>query len=403
MRHTLLPALLASSWTLTATAQTSLVVPDNFPDIGSAIAAASPGAVIHVKSRPLPYPPFVIDKPITIVGSGVDQGAPMVSVTVGIGIDVQLAPGERASITRIDCMSASGATLTRALVVNGGHLTLEDCRFFGGHDPVGGAGLAVVEAIGADLVAVFSRFEGGTRATALRATTSRVSVVSTRCFGANPDSPGIDAIDSTVHGNDAWLLGGESFVGTPGGPALRVAGASSVWFCDSQMRGGMGTPAGSAIVNTSATAVEIDNNALTSGLSLGGATPPPVIVGPSLANPNLVALRWSEQLYRRGTMRMGQPWWIYLRGTPSSSMVLGFSFGPTGSAPVLTRQPALLHNDLLLLLPLASDAAGNASFAGGTLPNSASLFGAGLWAQAATLGSFPVEASPPSGVVVRPY
>jgi len=395
--------VLPFAFAATAAAQAALVVPDNFPDIGSAIAAASPGAVIHVKDRPLPYPPFVIDKPITIVGSGVDNDAPMVSVAAGIGIDVQLAPGERASITRIDCMAAAGATLTRALVVTGGHLTLEDCRFLGGHDPIGGAGLAVVEAIGADLVAVFSRFEGGTRATALRAIASRVAVVSTRCFGANPDSPGIDVIDSTVHGNDAWLLGGESFVAAPGGPGLRVAGASSVWFCDSQIRGGMGTPGASAIVNTSATAVELDNNTLTAGSTFGGATPPPVVAGPSLVNPNLVALRWSEPLYRRGTLRPGQPWSIHLRGTPSSSMVLGFSFGPIGSAPVLTRQPALLHNDLVLLLPLASDAAGNASFAGGTLPNSASLFGAGLWAQAATLGAFPVEASPPSGVVVRPY
>jgi hypothetical protein len=331
-----------------------------------------------------------------------DGLAPNVAVTTGAAITVNLQPGQRASVTRIDAAPTNGALSTRALVATGGHLTLEDCRFLAGHDLSGTANLAGVDVTDTDLVLLFTRIEGGTGAAALRATTSRVSLVSSRCFGANPNGPGVVVQDSTLHGNDAWLLGGENFTNGAGGPALQVGGTSQVWLSDSQLRSGMGSPAGSAIVNTTAVPVELRATVPTQAGSFGGATPPPVVVGPTLTNPNLIALRWSEQLYRRGTLRPGQPWFVHVRGPAAAPHLLAFSFAPTATAALLTRQPAMLPGDVAVLFVVVTDGAGNASHAG-SLPNTTTLLGAGLWAQAFGGTSFPLEASPHAGVVVRPY
>ncbi|MBL8754267.1 MAG: hypothetical protein JNK15_13275 [Planctomycetes bacterium] len=384
------------------TAQTVRIVPDHFPTIDAAIQAAAPGDVVHVRTQPTPYPPFTIDRPVAIVGSAIDGQAPTVGVAAGAAITVNLQPGQRASVTRIDAAPTSGATLTKAVVANGGHLTLEDCRFLAGHDPAGNTGLAGVDVTDTDLVLLFTRIEGGTAAAALRATTSRVSLVSSRCFGANPNGAGVVVQDSTLHGNDAWLLGGENFLNAAGGPALVVGGASQVWLTDSTVRSGMGSPAGSAIVNSTATPVELRATVPTLALSFGGATPPPVVVGPTVVNPNLLRLRWSEQLYRRGTLRLGQPWFVHTTGPANTPVLLAFSFAPSATAALVTRQPALLPGDVAAMFLLLTDPSGTASF-GGSVPNTAALVGAGLWAQSIAGTGLPFEASPFAGAVVRPY
>jgi hypothetical protein len=386
--------------TSVALAQTAIIVPDHYPTIGAAIQAASPGAAIHVRAQTQAYPPFVIDRPIAIVGSGVDNDAPRVAVAQGVGISVQLAAGQRASITRIDCVPVAGAVLTQALVVTGGHLTLEDCRFQSGHDPAGSAGLAGVDVLGADVTLLLSRIEGGTRAIALRATSSRVALAQSRCFGAT-NGAGVLVHDSTLHGNDSWLFGGENFVGGAGGAGLVVSGASAVWLSDVEIRGGMGTLGGSAIVNTTAVPVELRAATTSAGSSFGGGSPP-VLVGPSTVNPNLLALRWNEPPYRRGSLRPGQPWSVALRGPASSPVALAFSFGPLGTAATWTRQPAMSLGDVVAMVALTTNGSGQAIHPG-SVPNTTALFGAGLWGQAIGGPAFPFEASPHVGAVVRPY
>ncbi len=400
MRNCLLIALFVPCLPVVALAQSPLIVPDHFSDINSAIQAATPGAVILVRQRPLPYSSFTIDRSVAIVGSAVDGQAPIVAVSAGVAITVNLPAGQRASVTRIDVIPASGATLTKALVANGGHVTVEDCRFLSGNDPSGTAGLAGVDVTNTDLTLIFTRIEGGTSTAALRATASRVSLVDSRCFGANPNGAGIVVQDSTLNGSEAWVLGGENFLGGAGGPALQVGGASQVWLSDSQLRSGMGSPAGSAIVNTTSVAVELRATVPTNGLTFGGGSPPPTTVGPVIANANLLGLGWSEPLYRRGTLRPGQFWAVYLNGPASSPHLLAFSFSPVATATLATRQPAMLPADIAASFVLLTNATGYASFSG-TLPNTTALFGLGLWAQAFGGSSFPFEASPHAGAVVR--
>ncbi|MBP8302114.1 MAG: hypothetical protein KA020_17230, partial [Planctomycetes bacterium] len=54
--------------TASSFAQARLLVPGQFPEIGLAIQAAAPGSIIEVSWRAGFYQPFVVDRPITIVG-----------------------------------------------------------------------------------------------------------------------------------------------------------------------------------------------------------------------------------------------------------------------------------------------------------------------------------------------
>ena len=96
------------------------------------------------------------------------------------------------------------------------------------------------------------------------------------------------------------------------------------------------------------------------------------------------------------------PWGVVARGPAQTPQLLAFSFAPTATATSWTRQPALLPGEIVALVLLVTDATGQALFTS-SVPNSSALIGAGLWAQAAGGASFPLEASPFAGAVVRPF
>jgi len=382
-----------------AHAQSNLLVPSQFAEIGLAVQSAQPGDVIEVMERVQPYLPFVIDRPVTIVGSASENNAPRVAVLQGVGIDVVLAPGERANLSRIDVYAAPGAVATTGMRIQGGAVMLEDCRFRSGNDLT--AQTAVVDASSTELVATFCRFEGGRGGTALLANGSYVALTKTRCFGGTmPAGDGVVVNESVLHATDSWLLGGEDFGSAPGGDALRVAGNSDVTMHVGSAAGGMGQPGGSGLVNTSSNPVEHTGAVFAGGLDFSTFTQAPATVGPETSNPNLVGVIWSEPPYRRGTLQPGMVWSASVRAAPNVLGALAFSFGPSGYAALITRQDALLPGDIAAIEVLVTSAIGYGTF-GGVLPNDPTLRGASLWVQAVAGTNFPLEASPPSAVVVR--
>jgi hypothetical protein len=178
-------------------------------------------------------------------------------------------------------------------------------------------------------------------------------------------------------------------------------GASRAWLADCELRGGLGAPGASAIVNATATAIELARCTVTGGGGvLGGGSAPP-IVGATAANAGLLSIRWNEPPYRRGSLQPGQPWAVHLRGPASAAVLVAASFAPGATAAALTRQPALLPGEVALVLGLVTGTAGHASHVG-AVPAVPALVGAGLWLQGAALASWPLEASPWTGAVVRP-
>ena len=402
MRFTRMPAALALSAlasTVCVRAQNTLLVPSQFAEIGAAVAAASPGDIIQVADRAQRYQPFVLDKSVTIVGHAGEHRAPTVAVTQGIGIDAQLAPGERAVMSRIDVLPVTGALATAGMRIRGGAVTLADCRFHSGDDA--SATVAVVDAADTELTATFCRFLAGAGGTALRAVNSYVALQGTRCFaGAHDSTEAVAVTDCVLHATACTMLGNGPFVVGTSHTALRVAGNSQVTVQGGMAMGGIGSPGGPGLINTGANAVEHTADAFVGGLDFVTLTPGPATVGPTLVNPGLVGLLWSEPPYRRGTLQRGQPWGATAHTAPGSLAAIAFAFSPQGFAPLFSRQPAILPTDIALLVPTQADGNGLATV-GGVLADDPALSGAVLWAQAIAISPFPLEVSPPSAVVVR--
>lgn len=389
----------------TAVAQNRILVPSQVPEIALAIQAATPGTVIEVMERVQPYQPFVIDRPVTIVGRAGEHRAPSVVVSQGVGIAVALPPGTRAVVSRIDVRPATGATHTGGARIFSGAVEFEDCRFRSGTTQSNA--IAVVEASDSQVSAAFCRFEGGPGGIALRARRATVSLTKTRCFGGTmPSGDGVDLSDCVLHAADSWFLGGEEFLGGPGGVALRVAGVAETWLHDTRGSGGMGQPGGNGLVNTSTTAVEIGSSAFGSGsafaggLTLPGLVPSAAVIGTTVNNLALIGAGWNEPPYRRGTLQPGNPWSFQARVPTGSLVLLTFAFAPNGTARTITRQPALRLTDVDAAVIAVGQAPGYA-FLAGTLPNDPSLRGTSLTAQALAGAALPLEASQISTVAVR--
>lgn len=393
--------LLVIALASTGVSQQRLTVPGQFPEISSAVQAAPPGSIIEVTWRAQPYAPVTIDRVVTIVGRAGEHMAPTIEVAQGIGIDIQLDSDERAVLSRIDVRPATGAQSTTGIRVQGGFVTLEDCRVRGGVDPDGAPALSAVECIDADVSIAFCRFENGTGSIGLRATGSTLNVTKSRFIGsAFQTADAVQLIDSTLNATESWFFGGEDFTGGPGATGLRVSGAASAaYLVDCAITGGTGTPGGIALVNNSPNAVEIRDTGVGGGTDLQTFTVAAAQVGALITNPNLVGLRWSEPPYRRGTLQRGQLFGCHAQAPAGTPVVLMFGLGRPASSP-LTRQPRMHPSQVLVSIPRIADALGYASVVS-TVPDSSLLTGVGLWAQAVAGPQSPLEASPATGVVVR--
>jgi len=396
-------------------AQNHLLVPSQFAEIGLAVQAANPGDIIEVAERVPHYQPFVIDRPVTIVGSPAGSfKAPTVVLHQGIGIDIQLAPGERVTLSRIDVRVALGAVPSNVMRVHGGAVALEDCRFSGGINTGPSRAdsyarnTAAVEAVGTELTALFCRFGASSGGTALRATNSIVAITDSRCFGGPssgatglvpcPPGDGVHLHDSSLHANEALLFGGDEFHGLTGlgGSGLLMTGNSMATVRNGRLRGGMGPVGGSGLVNNTTIPVESSGTVFLGGMQFG---PPfggsaPATTGALITNPDLIGLSWSQGYGRAGTLRLGHTWHVHSTAASHNIAVLALAFDPSGFAPLITRQPALLPQDIALLVL-------GTSVGFPPLPNNPSLRGTVLWGQAVAGSNLPLEASPPSAVVVR--
>jgi hypothetical protein len=83
-------------------AQNHLRVPQHYPEIRDAVAAAQPGDVIWVTHQSTPYQPIAVDKPLTILGLGGVNQTPIVYADTGTAVDVQLEGDELVTIGRLD-------------------------------------------------------------------------------------------------------------------------------------------------------------------------------------------------------------------------------------------------------------------------------------------------------------
>ncbi|MBL8897533.1 MAG: hypothetical protein JNM84_07895 [Planctomycetes bacterium] len=384
-----------------APAQAPLLVPQQFPDIGAAVQAATPGAVIVVSAQVQPQPPFVIDRPVTIVGQGIEHDAPTVVAASGIGIEVRLAPGERVVLSRIDVVGARGTALVRGIVQRGGLLTLEDCRISCSDDPSFSSLPCAVEVTNGELALHFSRLLSGRGVPALRAQSARVAASATRFFGGGAGVDSVTLQDSDGHFSDCWILGGEDFFGTPGGAAMRTQGNARAWLVGCDLRGGVGTPGASGLINATANAVELSRTSIVGGAHLSASGAAPAVSGATFANGDLLALRWNEPPYRRGSLQLGQVFALHLESRAFTPVLLLTSLAPHATNDLFTREPALALTEVAALFSLVTNAGGLASLYG-AVPRDPAFVGATLWAQGAGVGALGIEVSPLAGATVRP-
>lgn len=377
------------------------MVPSQYAQIGAAIQAAAPGAIIEVGWQVTPYQPFVVDRPITIVGLGGQDQDPVVQVGSGVGITFALAPGEHATIARLDVRQALGTSGGQGAVVNAGMVSFEECRFSGFDDPTGAAGLAAVDAADCDLAFTNCRVEPRRGIAGLHALRSRVHAVSSRFFGGSfLARDGFVATDSELNAASSWFQGGDAISGGSGGAGLVLNGTSRAWLVEPNAIGGIGAAGGSGIVNN--TAVPIDTRG---GLFHGGfgTTPSgnaPPFTGPHQVDPSLLGLGFSADPYRRGTLRPGQSFGVSVLTTPGALAMLAFGFGLSGTSSPFTRQPAMSIAEVAFALPVVGDPQGYATYSG-ALPNVPGLIGTAVSMQGVGGPSFPLAATPLGAVVVR--
>ncbi|MCA8942405.1 MAG: hypothetical protein KDB80_07560 [Planctomycetes bacterium] len=356
-------AIAALTLTSLAGAQAHLTVPGQYPEISAAVQAAAPGDVIQVDWRQQPYQPIVIDKTITIVGRALEHFAPTIAVAQGIGIDCQLQPGERATLSRVDVIPVTGASQTTGVRVQGGFATLEDCRIRGGVDASGTGNLAAVDLIDTDVSVAFCRFQEGSGAVALRATRSNVGVTDSRMIGSSfVVGDAVHLVDSTLHAAECLIAGGEDFTGGPGAVAIRLQGSSRGYLVDCGVSGGTGQPGGIAIVNTTGTPVELGRTSIGGGTTLSTFTSVAASTGPVVTNNALLGLLWSEPPYRRGTLQRGQGFGVHGRAAPGTVVLMLVGLAPTKTSKPFTRQPAMDLGEVLVGIPRLADANGYATF-----------------------------------------
>jgi hypothetical protein len=370
-----LPLLLAVA--AAAAAQTTHVVgPGGFASVNAALAAASPGDVVLV--QPGTYPPFQAAIGVTVRASGSGPvmllGASSVAAPASqpmhlVDLDlVQLAV--TGGLCTLDRCRVRPGSLGDALFVTNARVHLQACDV-GAATPAYVASGAGMLASAALVTAIDTTFRGRDRSPPFSSA-----------------GPGVWLAGATLHGSGLSIQGGDGIAGVPGAePGVGVhATNTTVWICDSTIRGGRATD----LVGSPPWACPLSASAgRLARCTLLPATCPPAIPtsGPLLG------------VSRPFPLQSGAPFQLAFR-TESSGFVGVFASLALG-APVLPvlEQPVAL--DLATLWPLAVLVAdGNgAAAASWTLPPGTT--NAALWLQAAAPDPLPLPLSPVAGGVVR--
>lgn len=382
-----------------AAAQTRWIVPDQFPDIQSAIDAAAPGDVVLVRDLGFSWAPFALDKSLTLAGlvGGYDF-TPKISVPDASRIvRIQLDPGEEVRIAGVDFFESgtSGGGFT-PFELQGGTVTFEDCVLQGGVGASGPAPIAALRVRSGNLNLMRTRVFGlGQVPAALHALDSRVSAVSSYVLG------GLAAARmerSSLQGGDVLIAGGDAVSAGSGGIGLVLDSASRCWLSDSTVRGGVGMRGGDGLVNAAAEPAQLARTSLSGGI---GATAGRPSVGAVDQNAALLGAVQSEVNAQVGTLRLGGSLGVVFTGEPGWPCTVFAAVQLPGAAldPRLL-QPAWLAAGARELAAGVLDGQGEFVFVV-AIPDQVQLLDRAIWLQAAGGPGTPFLVSPLAGGIVR--
>ncbi|MFY9342024.1 MAG: hypothetical protein WAT39_06025 [Planctomycetota bacterium] len=349
---------------IAAPAQTThLVGPGGYPQIGAAIAAASPGDIILV--QPGSYSLFATSKALTIRATV--PGAAIVPPGFG-GIVLQPPAGQTVHLVGMHlCLT----------VVGSGRATFDGCRI---DSP--SSQLAVLNAAAHLQDCVVRSYPPSIPAfhtvPALKGTNAELTVVNSTIEGGDSApfvNPGVavELVNSTFRGSQLALRGGN---GTPVMPAIQADAASSVWISDSTIDSDApACPIAAANGRHDRCVLTPNCGSLPAGFVLGIDRPQPI--------------------------QNGAPFLLHLRASPGSAI------GVFVDHALATSLHATLEQSLLLDPTTAfsggvwiADQNGSA-IAAWAVPAGPAFIDLAVWFQAFTGPAFPLQASAIVGGVVR--
>lgn len=339
-------------------AQSHLFVgPGGYPDIGAAVAAASPGDIITVAGGT--YAMFAVDKGVTIrAGSGIVQ----VNAGGGAGLTAWAIPtGQVLHVVGIEFKSVQ---------ITGGRATFDDCFL----TIIGGPALRVVNAtvhLQRCYLNVFWAFSPAIQAMSSDLTVTNTSVIASG-FG-----PLIALDGSRLHANQCWLY-------HPNTKVMRAQNGSTAWISDSTIESGDLC----AFENVNST-IRTCRLTFVPGYysSSCGTDTPGLLLGVDSQQP----------------LRVGYPFSLAFRSVPGD-VVFVFaspSLGTVDWLPLLEQPSWLDDQSSFVATALVTDVLGVAN-TNWAIPNNPALTNLTMWFKG--VGGFPnlpLQATPAVGGIVR--
>ncbi len=335
-----------------------------FEQINAAIAAAQPNDTILV--QPGTYAPFLVDKPVRVIGDGTGDVIVQTAISTGITVDA-IGPGEEVVLSGLEVQATpvcSGTIASILVRASAGTVVLHDVLV---DHPASQVGLLV---LGSDRVLLLSSriLDAGLDCTgmglgAVTAASSELWIADSEISGLQPFSPfgiplpgrhGVEVADSTLHVWRSKIRGGDAEPGftsssiTPDGGAGIDATDSTVNLyggsVDDEIRGGDGDVSLSLVVGEGGPGVALQAGSsariqqdltVVGGLDGNGAVQAPAVDadGTSAATfesrifPTLASV--FPQIGTGGIVA------LVLEGTPLAPQVLvvDFQTGPTLTLP----------------------------------------------------------------------
>lgn len=380
-----------------ATSQSVLVVgPGGYATIQGAVDAASNGDIVRI--APGTYPVFQVSgKGLTLIAD--QPGTVRVRNTYPNG-DVGFNLNPSLQLRLVDLIFEDDPTVGGLRVgIAYGITSIEGCTFV--------SGLLPVLSVGFDAVVVMRRCQLQGSSEAAMKVTSMAHLLASECTFTGAPVVGLSTSGAAlrVEGASAFLsnctLTGGPYVGPAfayvAGTAVRCGIPARVWVVDCTVLGGDSSVAnvlpGPAVFNGGWTSYH-------RGTVLGGIGPTGqavAIPGPSMAEPLLGVTSPQTGL------QLGASFDVVLRGAPGDILV---TFGTTEMQP-LQIVPILAQPLLGFLAPtgIVVDAAiagptGTASYSF-LVPNAPAIRHVGVWFRGIDLATWPLQASPVVGGVIR--
>jgi hypothetical protein len=360
-------------------------------DLSAVIAAAAPGDTVLLNG--MTFPPFSMQKGLTIVGPGVVAG-----VLGSLQTTLTIPPGERAQVVDVDFqpfVHPSLGLFGSNKVVADGRVTFEGCTFGQGvpnNLVTSGSVMLLRCSVVGNSAAFWPQVVGG-----MAVQSGYCALVDCTIRGGNavfcpscasywvPATPALRVLGGTVVASNSNFVGGSGFtsifVPSSGIAAVQTAGVS--YFTDCTLAAGA-NPAGSPLPAL------IGNATTFYARTLFGTAP-----GPQSNLAQLVGLQMPQPL------RIGQQATITaVAGTGNLLGILAGFDSVVGAHPVVV-EPVLTPLAQLVTLTTAIPTSGSAVSHVLAVPNAPTLVGLGVFVQAFQLDGLAVRASAAVGSVVH--